>query len=143
MVPAGAADTRLSPDQVRQSLTPPILPLSVEQGRCEGARAQVYWNAMNNRCGISIIGLVGRTTAETTRDPEAKRTMFDIAKSYDRLAETAAQREIDRKPLGPDGGSSCRACQRLLARAVADLTESVTSQMVGVGENAPTLGGWG
>jgi len=70
---------------------------------------------MNNRCGISIIGLVGRTTAETTRDPEAKRTMFDIAKSYDRLAETAAQREIDRKPLGPDGdlrAEPASACAR-------------------------------
>ena len=41
--------------------------------------------------GLSILGLVGRTTAETTRDPEAKRIMFDIAESYDRLAETAAQ----------------------------------------------------
>jgi hypothetical protein len=78
MVPAGAADTPLSPDQLRQSLTSPILPLSVGQGRCEGARAQVYWNAMNNRCGISIIGLVGRTTAETTRDPEAKRSSVSI-----------------------------------------------------------------
>jgi hypothetical protein len=87
---------------------------------------------MNNRCGLSIIGLIGWTTTETTRDPEAKRIMFDIAESYDRLAETAAQRESDRKPLGPDGGSSCRAYQRLLGRAVADLTESMTSQMVGV-----------
>ena len=99
---------------------------------------------MNNRCGLSIIGLVGRTTAETTRDPEAKRTMFDIAKSYDRLAETAAQREIDRKPLGPDGGSSCRAYQRLLARAVADLTDIDDFPDGRSRRECPLhLGGWG
>jgi hypothetical protein len=34
-----------------------------------------------------------RSLAEITRDPEARRIMFDIAEGYDRLAERAAERE--------------------------------------------------
>lgn len=36
-----------------------------------------------------------RTIAEIITDPEARRIMFDIAESYDRLAERAAERASD------------------------------------------------
>ena len=36
-----------------------------------------------------------RTIAEIITDPEARRIMFDIAESYDRLAERAAERAGD------------------------------------------------
>jgi hypothetical protein len=39
-----------------------------------------------------------RTIAELMNDLEARRIMFDIAAGYDRLAERAAERQVQRKP---------------------------------------------
>jgi hypothetical protein len=39
-----------------------------------------------------------RTIAEIMTDPEARRTMFDIAEGYDRLAERAVERTAGARP---------------------------------------------
>jgi hypothetical protein len=43
-----------------------------------------------------------RVRAEEMKDPECRRAMFEIAKTYDWMAERARERLLDKSGLPPD-----------------------------------------